>query len=152
MLLKAGLVEGNTEAVCQPRARWLIIDDLPSCRELIQPSFGDASSTFRRRLRWSNDEYRETHNATRRSGMSRAFALDTWPRQFRDLIRLSNKTLPTRSCCGWHPVLVRLSHPGTPVDGPGGSSATPVVADRVGERLSFRCPMRHPGGLAAQCP
>ena len=70
-----------------------------------------------------------------------AFAPDTWPRQFRDLIRLSNKYL-------LNPLMLRLAgtrywyasvirHTGRRS---GRQFATPVVADRVGERFIVPLP------------
>lgn len=70
-----------------------------------------------------------------------AFAPDTWPRQFRDLIRLSNKYL-------LNPLMLRLAgtrywyasvirHIGRRS---GKQFATPVVADRVGERFIVPLP------------
>ena len=62
-----------------------------------------------------------------------AFAPDTWPRQFRDLIRLSNKyllnpvmLLPAGRRC-WYASVVH--HTGRRS---GKKYSTPVVADRVG--------------------
>ena len=49
MLLKAGLVEGNTEAGVLASGQVAgILDDLPSCAELIDAIVAEASSTFRR--------------------------------------------------------------------------------------------------------
>jgi deazaflavin-dependent oxidoreductase (nitroreductase family) len=70
-----------------------------------------------------------------------ALAPDTWPRQFRDLIRLSNKYL-------LNPVMVRLAgsrywyastvhHVGRRS---GKEFATPVVAERVGDRIIIPLP------------
>lgn len=70
-----------------------------------------------------------------------AFAPDTWPRQFRDLIRLSNKYL-------LNPLMLRLAgtrywyasvirHTGRRS---GKQFATPVVADRVGDRFIVPLP------------
>ena len=70
-----------------------------------------------------------------------AFAPDTWPRQFRDLIRLSNKHL-------LNPLMLRLAgtryfyastirHTGRRS---GKQFATPVVADRVGDRFIVPLP------------
>ncbi|MCI4674502.1 nitroreductase/quinone reductase family protein [Candidatus Mycolicibacterium alkanivorans] len=70
-----------------------------------------------------------------------AFAPDTWPRQFRDLIRQSNKYL-------LNPLMLRLAgtkywyasvvhHTGRRS---GKHFATPVVADRVGDRFIVPLP------------
>ena len=70
-----------------------------------------------------------------------AFAPDTWPRQFRDLIRLSNKHL-------LNPLMMRLAgtrywyasvvrHTGRVS---GKQYATPVVVDRVGDRFIVPLP------------
>ena len=70
-----------------------------------------------------------------------AFAPDTWPRQFRALIRLSNKHL-------LNPLMLRLAgtryfyastirHTGRRS---GKQFATPVVADRVGDRFIVPLP------------
>lgn len=70
-----------------------------------------------------------------------AFAPDTWPRQLRDLVRLSNKHL-------LNPLMLRLAgtkywyasvvhHTGRRS---GKQYATPVVADRVGDRFIVPLP------------
>ena len=72
-----------------------------------------------------------------------AFAPDTWPRQFRDLIRLSNKYLLNPlmlRLARRHPVLVRLSHPAHRSTVRQAVRHS-VVADRVGER--FIVPLPH---------
>lgn len=70
-----------------------------------------------------------------------AFAPDTWPRQFRDLIRLSNKyllnpvmLLPAGRRC-WYASVVH--HTGRRS---GKKYSTPVVADRVGGQFIVPLP------------
>ena len=54
MLLKAGLVEGNTEAGVLASGQVAgILEDLPSCAELIDSIVPTRSSTCRPRRRWS---------------------------------------------------------------------------------------------------
>ena len=47
MLLKAGLVDNNTGAGCWPRSVTGIIEDLPSCAELIEGIVSDAVAHLR---------------------------------------------------------------------------------------------------------
>jgi hypothetical protein len=64
MLLKAGLVEGNTDAGVLASGQVAgILDDLPSCAELVESIVSDAVKHLRRRPRWSTSSRSSPRNS-----------------------------------------------------------------------------------------